>query len=173
MTPTEEARFVTLWQQGLTTDAIAEALSIPPGTARSRAYVLQQAGKIPPRPKGGKRVRSTPVHPGTPGADSTRVHRTPPTLPAPQSTPVHPSPPLPNDLTVRLLSLLPDLEAMVTRERDRQQRLSTPLGTPQHTVKKTYVIEALYVDLIERYAADFGMELKDVLAQALFDFFAR
>jgi DNA-directed RNA polymerase specialized sigma24 family protein len=44
MPPSEEARFIALWQEGLTTDAIAEALGILQGTARSRAYTLQQQG---------------------------------------------------------------------------------------------------------------------------------
>lgn len=52
MTPTDEATFIALWQEGVTTDAIAEALGIPHGTARSRAYSLQQQGKIPPRSRG-------------------------------------------------------------------------------------------------------------------------
>jgi hypothetical protein len=60
VTPEEEATFIVLWQQGLTTDAIAEALGIPKGTARSRAYTLQQQGKIQPRPKGGRRERRRP-----------------------------------------------------------------------------------------------------------------
>jgi hypothetical protein len=38
-----------------------------------------------------------------------------------------------------LYLLLPELEVMVARERDRQRLLSTPIGTPRHTVKKTYV----------------------------------
>jgi len=41
VTPEEEAIFITLWQQGLTTDAIAQQLGIASGTARSRAYTLQ------------------------------------------------------------------------------------------------------------------------------------
>jgi hypothetical protein len=48
------------------------------------------------------------------------------------------------------LSLLPAFEAMVARDHDRQLLLSTPIGTPRHTVKKTYVVDVLYVDLIER-----------------------
>jgi len=51
MTPAEEARFCQLWEEGLTTAAIAQRLGIPEGTARSRAYALQQAGKIPLRGK--------------------------------------------------------------------------------------------------------------------------
>ena len=74
---------------------------------------------------------------------------------------------------MRLLDLLPELETLVGRERDRQRLMSTPLGTPQHTVKKTYVVEALYVDLIERYAQAEGVELKDVVNLAFHEFFER
>jgi DNA-binding IclR family transcriptional regulator len=56
MTPADEARFIALWHAGTATAGIARALGIPPGTARSRAYALQQQGKIAPRPKGGKRT---------------------------------------------------------------------------------------------------------------------
>jgi hypothetical protein len=61
-----EPEFIQRWEAGEMTDQIAAALGIAEGTARSRAYTLQQEGKIQPRPKGGKRVRST-------GADSTLV----------------------------------------------------------------------------------------------------
>jgi hypothetical protein len=76
MTPAEaEARFIELWTEGVTTAAIAERLGIPPGTARSRAYALQQAGKIAPRPRGGRRVRQGTVHNGAePGAVQTPMH---------------------------------------------------------------------------------------------------
>jgi hypothetical protein len=80
---------------------------------------------------------------------------------------------MPNDLAGRLLALLPELEAMVARERDRQRLLSTPIGTPRHTVKKTYVVDTLYVDLIDRYARTEGLELKDVVNLALHEFFER
>jgi hypothetical protein len=80
---------------------------------------------------------------------------------------------MPNDLAGRLLALLPDLEAIVARERDRQRLLSTPIGTPRHTVKKTYVVDTLYVDLIARYAQAEGVELKDVVNLALHEFFER
>ena len=68
MTPAEEATFIALWNQGLTTAAIAARLDIPGGTARSRAYSLQQQGKITSRSKGGRRMPArqggspTPVH---------------------------------------------------------------------------------------------------------------
>jgi hypothetical protein len=182
-----EPEFIRRWDAGETTDQIAAALGIAEGTARSRAFTLQREGKIAPRAKGGARVRSTTVHPstptpltrhtgdhpGTPQAQHAGIHPGTPTLPAQQPTQVHPGTPMPNDLAVRLLSLLPDLEVIVARERDRQRLRSTPIGTPQHTVKKTYVVEALYVDLIERYAQAEGVELKDVVNLAFHEFFER
>jgi hypothetical protein len=63
MTSTEEAEFIRLWAQGLTITAIAAALEIPEGTARSRAYTLQQRGLIQPRPKGGRRQRANATPP--------------------------------------------------------------------------------------------------------------
>jgi len=59
------------------------------------------------------------------------------------------------------------------RERERQRLVSTPLCTPQHTVKKTYVVDTLCVDLIERYAKEEGLELKDVVNLAFHEFFER
>jgi hypothetical protein len=74
---------------------------------------------------------------------------------------------------MRLLSLLPELEMIVAREPDRQRLLGTPISTPRHTVKKTYVVDTLYVDLIERYAKAEGVELKDVVNLAFQEFFDR
>ena len=117
----------------------------------------------------------TGAHQSTPPISRrhTTAHPRTPSLPAQQSTPVHPGVPMPQDLAGRLLSLLPDLEVIVARERDRQRLLSTPVGTPRHTVKKTYVVEQLYVDLIERYAQAEGVELKDVVKLAFHEFFER
>jgi hypothetical protein len=53
MTAAEESRFIALWQQGLTTDAMAAALGIPRGTVATRAKRLAAQGKIQPRPRGG------------------------------------------------------------------------------------------------------------------------
>jgi hypothetical protein len=217
MTPTEEARFIELWNAGTETAEMGRQLGIPRGTVQSRAHRLQQQGKIQPRPKGGAYPRQkaqtraltegtpsdqtghTGAHPSTPLPDPTSEHPSTPAIsrrhtedhpgtphlsiqqpttehpstPSLESTQAHPGVPVPNDLAVRLLSLLPDLEVIVARERDRQRLLSTPVGTPQHTVKKTYVVEALYVDLIERYAQAEGVELKDVVNLAFHEFFER
>jgi hypothetical protein len=62
---------------------------------------------------------------------------------------------------------------IVARERDRQRLLSIPIGTPWHPTKKTYVVDMLYVDLIERYAQAEGVEFKDVVNLAFYEFFER
>lgn len=76
MPPTDEAHFITLWQQGLTIPVIAERLGIPEGTAKSRAHTLQQQGKIAPRPRGGRRERQRAVQTSAHhGAVHTTLHR--------------------------------------------------------------------------------------------------
>jgi hypothetical protein len=52
MTPTDEAAFIALWQQGLSHEAMAQRLGCPVGTVKSRAHTLQQRGLIQPRPRG-------------------------------------------------------------------------------------------------------------------------
>src|SRR5918994_368264 len=53
MTPTDEALFIQLWNQGHDTAAIGQQLGIPRGTVSSRAKQLVDQGKIQPRPRGG------------------------------------------------------------------------------------------------------------------------
>jgi hypothetical protein len=53
MTPTDEARFIALWQQGASYADIATAMGLKAGTVGSRAAALQAAGKIDKRPRGG------------------------------------------------------------------------------------------------------------------------
>jgi hypothetical protein len=118
----------------------------------------------------GTPSKPTWVHRGVPPIQPTTVH---PSTPAPRSPAVHPSVPIPNDVAIRLLSLLPDLEVIVARERDRQRLLSIPICTPRHTVKETYVVDTLYVDLIERYAQAEGVELKDMVNLAFHELFER
>jgi hypothetical protein len=155
--------------QGLADREIARQWGIPWTTFhRGKQRYTADHSSIP-----AIRPRNTRAHPSTPIADHTEAHSGTPTLLAQQHTPVHLSTPLSNDVAMRLLSLLPDLEVMVARERDRQRLLSTPSGTPRHTIKKTYVIDTLYVDLIDRYAQAEGVELKDVVNLAFHEFFER
>lgn len=53
MTPTDEATFITLWQQGASQQELAARLGVPVGTIKSRASALARQGKIQPRPRGG------------------------------------------------------------------------------------------------------------------------
>jgi hypothetical protein len=53
MTPTDEATFIALWQEGASYRDIAAALGCPLGTVASRAAALAAQGKITPRPRGG------------------------------------------------------------------------------------------------------------------------
>jgi transposase len=59
MTPDDEARFITLWQQGLSHDAMAQQLGCPVGTIKSRAHTLQKQGKLQPRQRGGTAPQRT------------------------------------------------------------------------------------------------------------------
>jgi transposase len=63
MTSTDEARFITLWQQGLSHEAMAQQLGIPVGTVKSRAHALQRQGKIQAKPRGRQRALVRPERP--------------------------------------------------------------------------------------------------------------
>ena len=49
MTGTDEARFIQLYQEGASYQAIAQAMSCAIGTVASRAAALVAQGKIQPR----------------------------------------------------------------------------------------------------------------------------
>jgi DNA-directed RNA polymerase specialized sigma24 family protein len=49
-----EPEFIRRWEAGETTEQIAVALGIAEGTARSRAYTLQQEGTIRLMPRPGE-----------------------------------------------------------------------------------------------------------------------
>ena len=51
--------------------------------------------------------------------------------------------------------------------------VSMPVGTPQHTMKKNYVVEALYMYLIKHLAPVERVEVKDVVNLAFQEFFGR
>jgi hypothetical protein len=119
---------------------------------------------------------STPiVHPEVSPDDSTPAHSG---VPARQehgiSTPmVHPGTPTEEDwmLWTAMKGRWAEIETMLADWQSRHSLLSTPSGTPRHTMKKTYVVDRLYIELIERYAQERGVERKDVVNAAFQRFF--
>jgi hypothetical protein len=119
---------------------------------------------------------STPeVHPEVSIDDSSMAH---PSVPARQdhfiSTPmVHPGTPSEEDwqLWRSIRAQWGEVEKMLAERHTRQSLLSTPAGTPRNTVKKTYVVDTFYVELIDRYAKEHSLDLKDVLNVAFQRFF--
>jgi hypothetical protein len=152
-----------------------------PGTLEGHQEVMEDIShSVPDAPHLGtdEEHPSTPiVHPEVSSDDSSMAH---PGVPARQeqriSTPmIHPATPTPDDwelwtiIKVRWL----EVEKLLAERQTRQALLSVPDGTPRHTMKKTYVVDRLYVELIDRYASEHGVELKDVVNLAFHEFFAR
>jgi hypothetical protein len=88
---------------------------------------------------------------------------------------VHPGTPTDEDwqLWAIVKTRWTEIEKMLADWQTRHTLLSTPSGTPRHTMKKTYVVDRLYVELIDRYAQEQGVELKDVVNLAFQEFFER
>jgi hypothetical protein len=91
----------------------------------------------------------------------------------PISTPMgHPGTPTEEDweLWTTIKARWQEIEKMLA---DRQAVLSTPTGTPGHTQKKTYIFDVQHIALIDRYAKEHRLDLKEVLYEALEEFFQR
>jgi hypothetical protein len=169
--------------QGTLTNA--DPPEVHPGTLEAHQEVMEDISQtVPDAPH----ISLEGVHPGTPEHPSTPiVHpEVSPThsssahsgVPARQehliSTPmVHPGTPTADDweLWHIIKAKWLEVEKMLAERHTRQALLRTPAGTPRHTVKKTYVIDSFYVDLIDRYAKEHRLELKDVLNVAFQRFF--
>jgi hypothetical protein len=85
MTPTDEARFIALWQQGLSHEAMAQRLGCPVGTVKSRSYTLVHQGKIQPRQPG----RAAPQQTAPARQDQTPVQSRADPSPELMHPPVH------------------------------------------------------------------------------------
>jgi hypothetical protein len=89
------------------------------------------------------------------------------------STPmVHPGTPSAEDreLWTAIKARWQEIEKLLA---ERQALLSTPRDMPGHTQKKTYVFDVRHIGLIDRYAQDHRLDLKEVMYQALEEFFQR
>lgn len=60
-----------------------------------------------------------------------------------------------------------EVEKMLADWKTRHSLLSTPIGTPRHTMKKTYVVDSVHVAWIDQYAREHGLDIKDVLFMAI------
>jgi hypothetical protein len=117
------------------------------------------------------------VHPEVSAEDSTLAHSG---VPARQdhlvSTPmVHHGTPTEEDwlLWTAMKGRWTEIEKMLAEWQSRRRLLGTPSGTPRHTMKKTYVVDTVYVELIDQYARAQGVEIKDVVNLAFREFFER
>jgi hypothetical protein len=152
-----------------------------PGTLEGHQEVIEDIShSVPDAPHIGtdEEHPNTPVvHPEVSPDDSSTAHSG---VPARQdhliSTPmVHPGTPTEEDweLWAVMKTRWTEVEKMLADWKTRQALLSTPIGTPRHTIKKTYVVDSLYVELIDRYAKEHSLDLKDVLNLAFQEFFER
>jgi hypothetical protein len=152
-----------------------------PGTLEGHQEVLEDISQsVPDAPH----VSTDEVHPSTPivhpevsPEDSSMVHSG---VPVRQdhliSTPmVHPSTPSEEDweLWAVMKTRWTEIENMLADWKTRQALLSTPSSTPRHTVKKTYVVDSRYIEMIDQYAREQGVEIKDVVNLAFHEFFAQ
>jgi hypothetical protein len=166
-----------LWTEHQSTPEPTESLEYP-GTLEGHQEVIEDVSESVPdaphiSPERAPEHPSTPiVHPEVSAEDSTLAHSG---VPARQehliSTPmVHPGTPTEEDweLWTAIKARWLEVEKMLA---DRQALLSTPRGTPGHTQKKTYVFDSQHIALIDRYAQEHRLDLKDVLYQALEEFF--
>jgi hypothetical protein len=116
---------------------------------------------------------STPeVHPEVSAEDSSTAHSG---VPARQELggsplPVHPGTSAAEDgeLWAVIKARWQDVEKLLA---DRQALVGTLAGTPRHTRKKTYVFDVRHIALLERYAQDHRLELKDVMYAMCQEFF--
>jgi hypothetical protein len=58
-------------------------------------------------------------------------------------------------------------QKMLADWQTRQALLGTPIGTPRHTIKKTYVVDSVHVAWIDQYAQEHDLDIKDVLFMAI------
>jgi hypothetical protein len=85
---------------------------------------------------------------------------------------VHPGTPTAEnwELWNSIKAMWPRVEKMLS---DQQVLVSTPMGTPRQTQKKTYVFDVGHIALIDKYARAHRMELKDVIYLLCEEFFQR
>jgi hypothetical protein len=164
--------------------ADADPTEVHHGTLEGHQEVMEEVHQsVPDAPHIGidEADQSTPEHPSTPEvhpelspSHSSGVHSG---VPARQEWPVevpavHPGTPTAEDweLWNIIKAMWPRVEKMLS---DQQVLLSTPIGTPRQTQKKTYVFDVEHIALIDEYARIHRLDLKDIIYVALQEFFER
>ena len=185
--PTEISPDEQYTHEHLSTLQDADPTEVHHGTLEGHQEVMEDISQsVPDAPHIGteEASQSTPEHPSTPEvhpelspSHSSVVHSG---VPARQdhliSTPVvHSGTPSEEDweLWVAMKTRWPEVEKVLADWKTRQALLSTLSGTPRHTIKKTYVVDSVYVELIDHYAKEHNLDLKDVLNLAFQEFFER
>jgi Bacterial regulatory protein, Fis family len=118
---------------------------------------------------------STPeVHPEVSVEDSSTAHSGVPARQELGGNPLvgHPGTPTAEDweLWAVIKTRWSEVEKLLT---DRQALVGPLTGTPGHTRKKTYVFDVRHIALIDRYAQEHHLDLKEVMFLALEEFFQR
>jgi hypothetical protein len=118
---------------------------------------------------------STPeVHPEVSPDDSSMTHSGVPARQELGGSPLmaHPGTPTAEDreLWTVIKARWQEVEKLLA---DRQALVGTLTGTPGNTRKKTYVFDVRHIALIDRYAQEHHLDLKEVLFQVLEEFFQR
>jgi hypothetical protein len=185
--PTEISPDEQYTQEHLSTLQDADPTEVHHGTLEGHQEVMEDISQsVPEVPHIGteepyqnaQEYPSTPeVHPElSPSHSSTEHFGVPARQDHLTSTPmVHPNTPSEEDweLWAVMKTRWTEVEKMLADWKTRQALLSTLSGTPRHTIKKTYVVDSVYVELIDHYATEHGLDLKDVLNLALQEFFER
>jgi hypothetical protein len=163
-----------------TTEVIEVPREIPehPGTLEGYREVIEDIQQSVPEVAPlvtDEGYPSTPeVHPEVSVEDSSPAHSGVPARQELGRSPltVHPGTPTAEDweLWAVIKARWQDVEKMLA---DRQALLKTPIGTPGNTQKKTYVFDVRHIALIDRYAQEHRLDLKEVMFQALEEFFQR
>jgi hypothetical protein len=166
------------------TPETAEIIEVPqeilehPGTLEGYSEVLQEIQESIPEvaPLIIDEVHpSTPeVHPEVSVEDSSTGHLGVPARQELSGSPltVHPGTPTAEDweLWAVIKARWLEVEKLLA---DRQALVGTLTGTPGHTQKKTYVFNTRHIALIDQYAQEHRLDLKDVIYAMCQEFFQR
>jgi hypothetical protein len=159
----------------------ADHVEVHPGTLEGHQEVMEDISQsVPDAPhiSTDEGHQSTPEHLSTPEVhpELSPLRSGVPEhsgVPVRQEWPaVHPGTPTADDweLWTSIKAMWPRVEKMLA---DRQALLNTPVGTPGNTQKKTYVFDVQHIALIDQYAQDHRLDLKDVIYTAFQEFFER